>query len=139
MKSKTTILLPVRRESRSPEDYCYHVVTKIISLRNIIIHCLVFFQFVCSRRYIFSVKQENTLATVTVKKLTHTVFKSQSNGVFTLAWSGTGTGTGKNGLYDIMQNVSHYTGTGTGKITGKNTNGCYTHFSGPENLPGDEL
>ena len=43
------------------------------------------------------------------------------------------TGTGKNGLYDIMQNVSHYTGTG------KNTNGCYTHFSGPENLPGDEL
>lgn len=25
----------------------------------------------------------------------------------------TGTGTGKNGLYDIMQNVSHYTGTGT--------------------------
>ena len=58
-------------------------------------------------------------------------------GVFTLAWSGTGTG--KNGLYDIMQNVSHYTGTGTGEITGKNTNGCYTHFSGPENLPGDEL
>ena len=25
------------------------------------------------------------------------------------------------------------------EITGKNTNGCYTHFSGPENLPGDEL
>ena len=60
------------------------------------------------------------------------------NGVFTLAVSGTGTG--KNGLYDIMQNVSHYTGTETGtEITGKNTNGCYTHFSGPENLPGDEL
>ena len=60
-----------------------------------------------------------------------------SNGVFTLAVSGTGTsaGTGKNGLYDIM----HYTGTGTGEITGKNTNGCYTHFSGPENLPSDEL
>ena len=57
--------------------------------------------------------------------------KTVPYGVFTLAVSGTGTG--KNGLYDIMQNISHYTGTG------KNTNGCYTHFSGPENLPGDEL
>ena len=63
------------------------------------------------------------------------IFLVDHYGVFTLAVSGTGTG--KNGLYDIMQNVSHYTGTGTG--TGKNTNGCYTHFSGPENLPGDEL
>ena len=61
------------------------------------------------------------------------------HGVFTLAVSRTGTGTGKNGLYDIMQNVSHYTRTGTGTATGKNTNGCYTHFSGPENLPCDEL
>ena len=64
---------------------------------------------------------------------------SNLHGVFTLAYSGSGTGTGKNGLYDIMQNVSHCTRTGTGEITRKNRNGCYTHFSGPENLPGDEL
>ena len=29
-----------------------------------------------------------------------------THGVFTLAVSGTGTGTGENGLFDIMQNVS---------------------------------
>ena len=37
-----------------------------------------------------------------------------SNGLITLAYSGTGTGDRKkNGLYEIVQNVSHYTGTGT--------------------------
>ena len=35
------------------------------------------------------------------------------NGLITLAYSGTGTGDRKNGLYEIIQNISHYTGTGT--------------------------
>ena len=38
-------------------------------------------------------------------------------GAFTLAYSGTGTGDQnrdrKNGLYEIIQNISHYTGVGT--------------------------
>ena len=42
-------------------------------------------------------------------------------GVFTLAWSGTRTGTGtrtrKNGLYGFNKNLSHCTWTGTGKNT----------------------
>ena len=33
--------------------------------------------------------------------------------IHTVCLRDTRTGTGKNGLYDIMQNVSHYTGTGT--------------------------
>ena len=33
--------------------------------------------------------------------------------VHTVCLRDTGTRTRKNGLYDIMQNVSHYTGTGT--------------------------
>ena len=45
----------------------------------------------------------------------------RSNGVFTLASSGTGTRTGtgtrKNGLYGFKKNLSHYTWTGTGKNT----------------------
>ena len=52
------------------------------------------------------------------------------HGVFTLAVSGTVTGTGtwirKNGLYGFKKNLSHCTWTGTGK------NGLCTHFSGPE-------
>ena len=58
---------------------------------------------------------------------------SQTNGVFTLAWSGTG----KNGLYGFDKSLSHCTGTGTGTGTGKKS-GCYTHLSGPENVPGPE-
>ena len=42
---------------------------------------------------------------------------SDTNGVFTLAWSGTRTGTGKKGLYGYNKNLSHCTWTGTGKNT----------------------
>ena len=45
-----------------------------------------------------------------------------NNGVFTLAWSETGTGTDAG--TGIMQNISHYTGTGTGQITGKTLFTC---------------
>ena len=44
------------------------------------------------------------------------------NGVFTLAVSGTGMGIGTG--TSIMQNISHYTGTGTGEITGKTLFTC---------------
>ena len=81
-------------------------------------------------------------------------------GVFTLAWSGTGTGTRtgtcimqnlshctgtrKNGLYGFNKNLSHCTWTGTGKNTSIHhrahfqdlKNGYQTHSSGPENIPG---
>ena len=64
-------------------------------------------------------------------------------GVFRLSYSGTGTGDRnrhrKIGLYDIMQNISHYTGTGTGVRTGEFKNGFQTHFSGPEIESGDQL
>ena len=39
------------------------------------------------------------------------------NGVFTLAWSGSRTGTWKNGLYGFNKNLSHCTWTGPGKNT----------------------
>ena len=82
------------------------------------------------------------------------------NGVFTLAWSGTGTRTGartsimqnlshctgtwKNGLYGFNKNLSHCTWTGTGKNISIHhrahfqdlKNGYQTHSSGPENVPG---
>ena len=45
----------------------------------------------------------------------------------------------KIGLYDIMQNISHYTGTGTGVRTGEFKNGFQTQFSGPEIESGDQL
>ena len=65
------------------------------------------------------------------------------NGVFRLSYSGTGTGDRnqdrKIGLYDIMQNTSHYTGTGTGVRTREFKNGFQTHFSGPEIESGDQL
>ena len=47
---------------------------------------------------------------------------SDTNGVFALAWSGSGTGTGKNGLHGFKDLK----------------NGSGTHFSGPENVPCDE-
>ena len=47
----------------------------------------------------------------------HLLVYNYCNGVFTLAYSGTGAGDRnrdrKNGLYEIVQNVSHYTGTRT--------------------------
>ena len=81
---------------------------------------------------------------------------STPNGVFTRAWSGTGTGTSimqnlshctgtwKNGLYGFNKNLSHCTWTGTGKNTSIHhrahfqdlKNGYQTHSSGPENVPG---
>ena len=80
------------------------------------------------------------------------------NGVFTLAWSGTGnktgtstgimqnlshcTWTGKNGLYGFNKNFSHCTLTGKGKNTSIHhrkhfhdlKNRYQTHSSGPENV-----
>ena len=47
-----------------------------------------------------------------------------TNGAFTLHGTGSGTGTGNNGLLYIMQNCSHCTGTGTGKLA----NGFCMHF-----------
>ena len=44
------------------------------------------------------------------------------HGVFTLAYSGTVTGTGAG--TGIMQNISHYTGTGTGTGTGRTLFTC---------------
>ena len=88
------------------------------------------------------------------------LFINASNGVFTLAWSGTGTRTGtgssiiqnlshctgtwKNGLYGFNKNLSHCTWTGTGKNISIHhmadfqdlKNGYQTHSSGPENVPG---
>ena len=79
-----------------------------------------------------------------------------TDGVFTLAWSGTGKGTGtdimwslshctgtwKNGLYGLYKKLSHCTWTGTGKNTNIHhrehfqdlKNGCQTQYSGPENV-----
>ena len=81
-----------------------------------------------------------------LEKCSTDLLNQKDYGVFTLSYSGTGTetgtetgtGTGKNGLYGFDKSLSHCTGTGTGTGTGKNTNGCYTHFSDPENVPGPE-
>ena len=66
-----------------------------------------------------------------------------TNGVFRLAYSGTGTGDRnrhwKIGLYDIMQNISHYTRTGTRLMTGDFKNGFQTQFPGPEIESSDQL
>ena len=54
-------------------------------------------------------------------------------------WLSPGPGPGRMGCMILCRTFHITPGTGTGTGTGKNTNGCYTHFSGPENLPGDEL
>ena len=63
-----------------------------------------------------------------------------TDGVFTLAVSGTGTRTRtwtrKNGLYGLKKNLSHCTWIRTEAWAGTRKNGLCTYFSGPETVSG---
>ena len=60
-----------------------------------------------------AVRKQNTELNLRIGKVEKDNKCLTTNGLITLSYSGTGTGT------DIMQNISHYTGTGTGIISGK--------------------